>query len=191
MNKQFLATSDSIPPVIRSYWVIEGKFLAGAYPGSHNPDEHRDRIKGLWDAGMRTFVNLMEEEETDNNQRPFAPYVGALADFASQSGEEVMPQRFAVRDLGVPTVEGMHAILHAIDHSLATERPVYLHCFGGVGRTGVTVCCWLLKHGLAQPHELIQVLTALRQADRTRSNRLAPENDSQIEFVRNCPGPSP
>jgi protein-tyrosine phosphatase len=75
------------------------------------------------------------------------------------------------------------SILDAIDLSLAGDRLVYLHCFGGVGRTGTAVCCWMLRHGLAEPHNVIEMLQKLRQADQQTKGRTAPENNEQIKFV--------
>jgi ADP-ribosyl-[dinitrogen reductase] hydrolase len=179
------------PPTIRSYWVVKGQFLAGAYPGSPDETEHRERVTALWRAGMRTFVNLVEENETNNSGQPFSRYDDTLRELARQSGEDVAHLRLPVRDLSVPSVDGMRSILDAIDLSLAAGRPVYLHCFGGVGRTGITVCCWLLRHGLAKPQNVIEVLRDLRQADQQTKGRKAPETTTQINFVQDWPEAGP
>jgi ADP-ribosylglycohydrolase len=50
-----LAAHGSIPPTPCSCWVVEGQLLAGAFPGSSDPTDHRQRIKTLVDAGLRTF----------------------------------------------------------------------------------------------------------------------------------------
>ena len=74
--------------------------------------------------------------------------------------------------------------LDAIDACLAAGRPVYLHCFGGMGRTGTVVCCWLLRRGFATEAEVFEKLDALRRADVARRDRPAPENEEQRAFVR-------
>jgi protein-tyrosine phosphatase len=38
-------------------------------------------------------------------------------------------------------------ILSAIDRRISEGGAVYLHCWGGVGRTGLVVACWLQEHG--------------------------------------------
>jgi hypothetical protein len=58
-------------PLERCYWVVENLLLAGAYPGHPNSHAHTKRISGLWEAGMRTFINLMEESETNNAGQAF------------------------------------------------------------------------------------------------------------------------
>ncbi|MFM7931942.1 MAG: dual specificity protein phosphatase family protein, partial [Pirellula sp.] len=78
----------------------------------------------------------------------------------------------------------MRNILDAIDHSLDKKTPVYLHCFGGIGRTGTVICCWLLRHGYANSEDVFDLLSKLRKADLERATWPAPENDAQREFVR-------
>jgi ADP-ribosylglycohydrolase/protein-tyrosine phosphatase len=175
------------PPTVRCYWVIEGKFLAGAYPGSPDQTQHRQRVDELWQAGCRTYINLVEENETNNSGQPFARYDIVLRELAHEAGQCVANLRFPVQDLSVPSADGMRSILDAIDLSLAGDRLVYLHCFGGVGRTGTAVCCWMLRHGLADPHNIIQMLQKLRQADQQTKGRKAPENIEQIKFVEEWP----
>jgi hypothetical protein len=43
----------SIPtPFPKSYWVIPGRLLAGAYPGAKDPAEAAGKLKALFDAGI-------------------------------------------------------------------------------------------------------------------------------------------
>ena len=168
------------PPAERCYWVVPAQLLAGAYPGSADAGEHEQRITALYAAGMRTFVSLMEPDERDGHRRAFVPYADRLERFSTA----VSCVRFPIRDLSVPTVAEMRSILDAIDASLAALRPVYLHCFGGIGRTGTVVGCWLIRHQLAAPENVLEVLCELRRADRARSDRRAPELDAQVRFVR-------
>jgi protein-tyrosine phosphatase len=132
---------------------------------------------------MRTFINLVEEHETDNRGQRFVRYDDALREMARRAGDWVACLRFPIQDVSVPSVDTMRSVLDAVDLSLAANRPVYLHCFGGVGRTGTVVCCWLLRHRSAQPHNIFQVLKALRQADRQTIERNAPETSAQLKFV--------
>ena len=149
-----LADDKAIPPNSSSYWIIEGQFLAGAYPGSPDPNEHRQKLRTLTDAGIRAFVNLMEEDETDHAGDAFAAY----ADLVQEICSDAVSIRFAIRDVSIPTKDTMTEILDAIDGFLAQNKPVYVHCWGGVGRTGTVVGCWLLRHGLAEPGNVLDVL---------------------------------
>lgn len=178
-----LATTMSQPPSPRSYWVIADTLLAGAYPGSPDAEVHQQRTSALWTAGIRTYVNLMEESERNNLDQPFTPYQDYLRELATRGRQEVQCLRFPIQDLGIPSVAEMNTILDAVDGSLAAGRPVYVHCFGGVGRTATVVCCWLLRHGLASQDNVAQVIAQLRQADAHTRMRPAPENSEQRLFV--------
>ena len=71
--------------------------------------------------------------------------------------------------------------------SLAADRPVYLHRFGGVGRTGTAVC-WLLRHDWASPRDVIELLGDLRQAEQQTQGRRAPETGEQIALIEGWRG---
>jgi protein-tyrosine phosphatase len=175
-----LAGVDSAPPPVSGYWVVPDLLLAGPYPGDHDPAEHQKKIQKILNAGVRTFVNLMRDDETDHENRPFAPYDDLIQQFCPEANF----MRFPVTDLSVPTVGEMTAILNAIDNSLDNGNPVYIHCWGGVGRTGTVVGCWLLQHGLATPENYIDILFRLRRHDRERGQRMSPETGKQQRFVR-------
>ncbi len=157
-----LARILSKPPLRRTYWVLEEKFLAGSYAGQPDPQAHRERLSGLFQVGVRTIVSLMEEDETNNSGKPFRPYVEDFLSIAADAKEPVTCLRFPIVDQSITTPEQMTKILDAIDDSLDSSRPVYLHCFGGIGRTGTVVCCWLLRHGYATVDSVFTLLTRLR-----------------------------
>jgi hypothetical protein len=171
-----------LPPTTRCYWVRPDTFLAGAYPGSADPKAHEARLAQLWGAGIRTFVSLMEEHERSPSGAALTPYEGVVR---TLSGADARAEllRFAVRDLSVPTTGEMRAILDAIDRSLEGRRPVYVHCLGGVGRTGTVVGCWLRRHRLASRDEVLAALEKLRRPDVARADRASPETDAQRKMV--------
>jgi hypothetical protein len=110
-----LAAPDAIPPTASSYWVVPGRLLAGAYPGDSDPEAHRAKVQSLVDAGIRTFVNLMEVNETNYAGEPFVPY----QNLARQLCPDAHCCRHAIRDLAAPTPELMTAILGARpDHTI-------------------------------------------------------------------------
>ena len=178
-----MASPDSTPPTSSSYWVVPGLLLAGAYPGDPDPDEHRAKVQSLLDAGIRTFVNLMEEDETNWAGVPFVPYDGLV----EQLCPDANCSRYAIRDLSVPTPAMMTGILDSIGESLAAGKPTYVHCWGGVGRTGTVIGCWLLRHGLAEPSNMLEVLMRLRKQDQERRHRMSPETAEQQRFVKSWP----
>lgn len=174
----------SIPtPFPRSYWVIPGHLLAGAYPGAKDPAEAAAKLAAMFDAGIRTTINLMEADERDHTGKPFADYSGIFQGIAAAHGERVACERFPIPDLGVPDAEGMRRILDAIDASLEVHQPVYVHCWGGIGRTGTVVGCFLVRHGLADGDTAIDRIRRLRQRD-SHKHQPSPETPEQAAFVK-------
>src|SRR5688500_8941499 len=50
-------------PTSESNWVIQNKWIAGAYPGSLNREEAIRKANLLADLGVTTFVSLLQEDE--------------------------------------------------------------------------------------------------------------------------------
>ena len=73
-------------------------------------------------------------------------------------------------------------MIAAIERSLERERPVYLHCWGGRGRTGTLVGIWLCRRGIATPENFVEVIGRLRAGE--AANGRSPETAEQVEFVR-------
>lgn len=169
-------------PFGRCYWVEAGRLLAGCYPGAPTEAEARKKLGALLDAGVRTFVNLMEPAETNWEERPFVPYAPLLEQLAAERGVDAECLRYAVRDQGVPEPGVMEDVLAAIENALAQGRTAYVHCWGGRGRTGTAVGCWLIRRGLATPEDFVYVIRQLRADD--ASPGASPENEEQVEFVR-------
>jgi protein-tyrosine phosphatase len=163
-------------PIPNSYWLIEGVLLAGGYPASADDGVARDKLEKFLDAGIRTFINLTEESE------PLADYDGVLHTLARERGIQAKHVRHGVQDLGVPSRrELMKRILATIREETAAGRPVYVHCWGGIGRTGTVIGCWLVEAGLAG-EAAIERIAELRDRTPERWTR-SPETDEQCRYV--------
>ena len=160
--------------------MVEGQFLAGAYPGDSDPDDRRTKIQSLLNSGICSFINLMEQDEANWAGVRFVPY----DDMVEQLCPEAGCRRFAIRDQSIPNIGMMTKILDMIDQSLAAAKPAYVHCWGGVGRTGTVIGCWLLRHNLAESHNVLEVLMDLRRQDQERRHRMSPETAEQQRFVK-------
>ena len=167
----------------RYYWVIENRLLAGCYPGALDSELAEKQLSGLLNAGIRHVINLMEPHEKTWYGRALIPYRDQLRLLSKQVECTVSFERQPIRDLSVPTPGQMRVILDHIDDSLSLERPVYVHCLGGIGRTGTVVGCYLIRHGLATGENVLERLKQLRSnyADR---HRRSPETDEQLGFVK-------
>jgi len=154
-------------PIPRSYWVRPGALLAGEYPGHEQPGWTRVRLERFRAAGVTAFLDLTEEGELE-------PYTELLDGWATY-------RRFPIRDYSVPTVDEMTAILDALDAALGREV-VYLHCWGGSGRTGTVIGCWLVRQGMDWERALATI-AALRH-ETAYGEKRSPESDEQHDFVR-------
>jgi protein-tyrosine phosphatase len=88
-----------------------------------------------------------------------------------------------IPDLGVRTKEAMREILDMIDGEMENGRPVYVHCLGGIGRTGTVVGCWLARHGIASGEAVLDRIAELRRNDPS-ADVPSPETRQQRNFVR-------
>ena len=76
----------------------------------------------------------------------------------------------------------MRAILDEIDRSIQKNHPVYVHCWGGRGRTGTVIGCYLARHGMAVGQEALARINFLRSALPDSTAR-SPETSEQCEMV--------
>jgi protein-tyrosine phosphatase len=159
-------------PIPNSYWVVPGRFLAGGYPGDLAADVAREKLRQLLAAGISLFLDLTEPDEL----RPYEPFLPELA-----AGRSIVHRRMAIRDFSVPTLGEMIAILDTIDAALTAGHCLYLHCWGGSGRTGTVVGCYLVRQGMSGEDALDEI-PRLRQG--VSSLRHSPETETQREMVR-------
>jgi hypothetical protein len=169
-------------PFARSYWVIPGKLLAGEYPGAVQPDAAKQRLSSLFGCGIRHVVNLMEIDEVNHEGQAFAPYADWLQAAATQSGQQVSCVRYPIRDGSIPGRLLMQQILDDIDGAISAGRPVYVHCWGGKGRTGTVVGCYLIRHNLVSGNTALDEITRLRRD--IHPYQESPETDQQRDLVR-------
>jgi len=129
--------------MIPQYYPIElGKLYGGEYPGDLKSNSARIRLRHLIGVGVRTFVDLTASADR------MTPYEGLLAELEDEAGAPLRRISLPIADMGVPeSAETMQAILKTIRQSSSQAPAVYVHCWGGIGRTGTVVGCWLRECG--------------------------------------------
>ena len=165
-------------PFSNSYWVIPNRFLAGEYPGAFGAERIRKRLDALLEAGMDTFVNLTRLDELPD-------YAPILFERAGYYQKDVRVHRLAIEDFGLPTRELMLDILSVIEGALNEGRNVYVHCWGGIGRTGTTVGCYLVRRGRTGEEALRQLAEWWQTVPKSQIHQRSPETSEQAQFVRN------
>ena len=176
-----LASGSTPGPTHRSYWVVEGRFAAGAYPSQSRPLEPGqipDVTAALLDAGITCFVNLTEDHPGGGDSH--------LTRYQDHVTDSAVVLAHPIVDVDIPTVDEMIATLDAIDDHLRGGGNVYAHCWGGKGRTGTVVGCWLVRHGYIPPDDpdgVLSVLDGLRGGDSGAGHQPSPDTPDQEAFI--------
>jgi hypothetical protein len=126
-------------PFKRSYWVVPGKLLAGCYPGGQSQESANAKAQGLLAAGVTDIVNLMEAAESNHDGQAFADYVPNLIAHPPNPERTIQTTRHPIVDGSIPSTQLMVEILDRIDAAIERGGVVYVHCWGGRGRTGTVI----------------------------------------------------
>ena len=170
INDRFLAFISR--PLNQSYEVSgNGIIYAGEYPGDKNGEFARHKIEQMYHFGIRHFVDLTVEGE-------LCPYSHLLPSDTTYT-------RFPIRDCGAPkSIESVQRLLLRIEELKKMDGYVYVHCWGGVGRTGTIVACYLSQNW--EESDLNHTLEVLRRnfSEMPKSAyRETPETKEQIDFI--------
>lgn len=165
-------------PIPESYWVKPERFLAGEYPGHSFGEGLRQRLDKFLDFGINTYIDL-----TDPNELP--SYLPLLEEQAGYYDIDIQYNRFTITDHSIPEPETMHAILDEIDTALEAGHKVYVHCWGGIGRTGTVVGCYLVRHGRSGEEALQQLAEWWQDVPKSSFWPHTPETRRQMDFILN------
>jgi protein-tyrosine phosphatase len=164
---------------VHAWWVEPGKVLAGEYPGDRKPPVAAARVNLLVDAGIRTFVDLTTPEDR------LQPYAAIVTAAATNRRLDLRYCNIGIPDFSVGDDATYDELLDLIRRE-SGRGGVFVHCWGGIGRTGTVVGCLLAAGGLGYD-DIVGRLAALREGTR-KSVRPAPEADSQHEVLRRRSG---
>jgi hypothetical protein len=174
-----------VRPIENSYVVPGTRLVAGEYPGMAwgTPAAMLDtRLQAFIDAGISAFVDLTHPDD------PLEEYTTRLTELATVEGKDVVHDYLSIVDMDVCDAVHMARVLDVIDARLAEGRAVYVHCWGGIGRTGMTVGCWLVRHGMDGEAALARVARLFATMSPAKVRRFgpdgSPQTDPQREMVR-------
>lgn len=152
--------------------------MAGEYPISIREEDGRKKLVAILGAGISHFIDLTHAWDA------LDPYLDMLGHLAAPAAIQPGYDRFAISDMGIPDSPGLtNAVLDRIDQLLAESRVPYIHCWGGIGRTGTIVGCWLVRHGQNGEEALETIAGHWRTvAKRTRYPQ-SPQTGAQCGYV--------
>jgi protein-tyrosine phosphatase len=162
-----------------TYWIVADRLLAGEYPLSsfRSDKDCRKRLNQYLDAGITHFIDLTQPGEKES-------YDSLLFEEARRKGiTGVTYQRLPIPDFDVPDASRMNEVLDSIDKAINSNRNVYVHCRGGIGRAGTAVGCYLVRHGNTGNEALEEVNRLFQFSDRRFDSFHSPETDEQVHFV--------
>lgn len=170
------------PPFERSYWAIPDKLIGGCYPGDLDPVQQQIKLDALTNSEVTLVINLMEQNETDHNGNSFRDYSDQLIENICRTGRRCVMKRFEIPDMSIPDPSLMVEIIKAIDAEIKSGGVVYVHCWGGKGRTGTVVGCYLLEEGLETEESVLLRLKNLT-SHAARFFWPTPQTQEQENFV--------
>ena len=159
-------------PIEHCYWVVENKLLAGEYPGTKETDSSKKKVDELVRAGITLFIDLTKKTEG------LLPYSNFL-----RPHKRASHRQFPICDVSIPRSKKIAIrILDAIDTEISNGGIVYVHCWGGVGRTGLIVGCWLARHCGNGNDALIRLRELWQHCPKSRT-RQSPETSEQERYI--------
>lgn len=171
-------------PIKNSYSVHKDlNIFAGEYPGAKDVNECMMKVQDAFcSSNIKYFYDLTCEGE-------LTPYANFL------DGNKCY-FRFPIPDCGVPANTGIVArlcqeIIYRGENGTKPYDGIYIHCWGGVGRTGTIVAClyaYLMKNQGMSVEDIYsksmqQLQDAFSKCPKSKF-RVSPENYMQREFVR-------
>ena len=160
---------------IHAWWVEPGRVLAGEYPGAVEARVAESKVNLLVDAGVRTFVDLTTPADR------LVPYSETVVRAATARRLDLRHHNIGVPDLDITHDVTYDKLIRLLGEE-AERGAVYVHCWGGVGRTGTVIGALLIDGGLDYD-ATIRHLTSLR-ANTRKGSRLCPEVHTQHDVLR-------
>lgn len=109
------------------------------------------------------------------------PYEGVVEAVTKARRLDIRHLPFPIPDLGVVDAREYDKVTNLIEEGL-DRGGVYVHCWGGVGRTGTVIGCLLADQGLTYD-AIVEHIVGLRRGS-GKAGRPSPEMPAQHELLR-------
>jgi hypothetical protein len=144
-------------------WVIPDRLAGSAMPGKsvHPVDAHvYTDLQELFTIGIRCLLSLRDMPE----------FFGGLCERAG-----IRWISYPIPDFGVPSdIKAFEQMVRNAVAVLKKDIPLCVHCYAGIGRTGIVLACIVGIYFSIDGEAAIE---------KVRNDRLALETDEQIVFV--------
>ncbi len=159
-----------------AWWVKPDQLLAGEYPGAQTRAKATAKLRMLAEAGVDIIIDLTEDVDG------LEPYSHLIGEITADGDRSIRRYRHPIPDNHVIDDAGYDAILARINDEIHLGRTIYVHCWGGRGRTSTVVGCWLIEQGL----DYDATITRLKElrCNTRKSHVSVPESRSQHEVLR-------
>lgn len=160
-------------PIGYSYRVDDNVW-AGEYPvWDWDQGARMRQLRLLTDFGINYFLDL-----TENGEMP--PYASFLT---GSIGRHTFP----ISNGSVPdSVRGVVDLFRSLENAFSNDRELklYIHCVGGVGRTGTIVACYYIYFKELSAEDALAEMRR-RFATHGRSAWMSsPETQAQVNFIK-------
>ncbi len=158
-------------PTFNSY-AVEEWLYAGEYPGDRIEYKAKLRLRQFKRFGITHFIDLTEEGEL----QPYESLIRGMMRY----------RRFSIVDQSIPqSIDVVRELIKSIMqiHQGSSSNKVYIHCWGGVGRTGTIVGCLLASMHGTDYEMTIRELKRLWSDCPKSATRVSPENFDQCNFI--------
>jgi len=184
-------------------YLLPGRVLAGSFPGDRSEPGHTEKVRSLLAAGVDTFLCLQERDELQR----FTPYIETAWSLSRASETEVLSRIAApasgetegsmplplefwscpIPDTHITSPDALGTAIATLVEKLQEGRVIYVHCWGGHGRTGTLLCAFLVVvYGLTT-EEAKNVFMKTHGMRRTRGGQW-PHSSAQYQQVKDFEG---
>lgn len=142
-------------------WVVPDRLAASGQPARGRPLHEVEAYVELWSLGVRAVLSLLE----------IPPPVGVIEEAGLKS------LHFPVRDLRAPSdVAGFARVVDEMNELIKGGMPVLVHCYAGIGRTGMCLATWFARHGGLTPQQAAREVRRLRPMSIETAGQMAVVN---------------
>eukprot|EP00746_Dinoflagellata_sp_MGD_P081046 gnl/MRDRNA2_/MRDRNA2_32278_c0_seq2.p1 gnl/MRDRNA2_/MRDRNA2_32278_c0~~gnl/MRDRNA2_/MRDRNA2_32278_c0_seq2.p1 ORF type:complete len:563 (-),score=97.19 gnl/MRDRNA2_/MRDRNA2_32278_c0_seq2:27-1715(-) len=163
-----------------NYLLPTRQLIAGSYPGHRDKNDHIEKLRACVQGGhVDCFLCLQERDELRNR---FNPYICDAKELRASLEFLHCP----IPDGGVTTDGKILEAIAAIVERLQAGKSVYVHCWGGHGRTGSVLVALLVKawgFSVDQAHRYFMAAHDVRESCDGGGQKFWPHGRAQYDQV--------